>query len=99
GHADQGYRSRAVHRPLRRRAARRQGVRRERWARPRQHVCGAAAPRGPAMSRILVVEDEQHIADGLRYNLEAEQYDVDVVDNGEDAVKRLTADSPRYDVV
>jgi DNA-binding response OmpR family regulator len=51
------------------------------------------------MSRILVVEDEQHLADGLRYNLEAEQYDVDVLDNGEDALKRLTADSPRYDVV
>ena len=26
-----------------------------------------------AMSRILVVEDEQHLADGLRYNLEVEQ--------------------------
>ena len=51
------------------------------------------------MSRILVVEDEQHLADGLRYNLEAEQFDVDVVDNGEEAVKRLIADSPRYDVV
>jgi DNA-binding response OmpR family regulator len=51
------------------------------------------------MSRILVVEDEQHLADGLRYNLEAEQYDVDVVDTGEEALKRLTADSPRYDVV
>ena len=51
------------------------------------------------MSRILVVEDEQHLADGLRYNLEAEQYDVDLVDNGEEALKRLTADSPRYDVV
>ena len=51
------------------------------------------------MSRILVVEDEQHLAEGLRYNLEAEQYDVDVVDNGEEALKRLTADSPRYDVV
>jgi two-component system, OmpR family, alkaline phosphatase synthesis response regulator PhoP len=51
------------------------------------------------MSRILVVEDEQHLADGLRYNLEAEQYDVDVVDNGEEALKRLTADSPRYDAV
>jgi DNA-binding response OmpR family regulator len=51
------------------------------------------------MSRILVVEDEQHLADGLRYNLEAEQYDVDVVDNGEEALKRLTGGSPRYDVV
>jgi two-component system, OmpR family, alkaline phosphatase synthesis response regulator PhoP len=51
------------------------------------------------MSRILVVEDEQHLADGLRYNLEAERYDVDVVDNGEEALKRLSADSPGYDVV
>jgi two-component system alkaline phosphatase synthesis response regulator PhoP len=51
------------------------------------------------MSRILVVEDEQHLADGLRYNLEAEQYDVDVVDNGEEALKRLAVDSPRYDLV
>ena len=33
--------------------------------------------RGAAMSRILVVEDEQHLADGLRFNLEAEQYDVE----------------------
>ena len=44
------------------------------------------------MSRILVVEDEQHLADGLRYNLEAEQHDVDIVDTGEEALKRLAAD-------
>ena len=29
------------------------------------------------MSRILIVEDEQHIADGLRFNLEAEGHEVD----------------------
>ena len=51
------------------------------------------------MSRILVVEDEQHLADGLRYNLEAEQHDVDVVDNGEDALKRLNAEPARYNLV
>ena len=51
------------------------------------------------MSRILVVEDEQHIADGLRYNLEAEQYDVDVVDNGEEALEQIAAEPGRYDVV
>ena len=51
------------------------------------------------MSRILVVEDEQHLADGLRYNLEAEQYDVDLVDNGEDALERLSALPSRYDLV
>jgi two-component system alkaline phosphatase synthesis response regulator PhoP len=51
------------------------------------------------MPRILVVEDEQHLADGLRYNLEAEQYDVDVVDNGEEALKRLAVEQPHYDLV
>jgi DNA-binding response OmpR family regulator len=51
------------------------------------------------MSRILVVEDEQHLADGLRYNLEAEQHDVDLVDNGEEALQRLTAEPGRYDLV
>ena len=44
------------------------------------------------MSRILVVEDEEHLADGLCYNLEAEQYDVELVDNGEEALERLTGD-------
>jgi DNA-binding response OmpR family regulator len=33
--------------------------------------------------RILIVEDEKHIAEGLRFNLEAEGYRVDVVDTGE----------------
>ena len=51
------------------------------------------------MSRILVVEDERHLADGLRYNLEAEQHDVDLVDNGEEALRRLTAEPNRYDLV
>jgi DNA-binding response OmpR family regulator len=31
------------------------------------------------MSRILIVEDEQHIADGLRFNLEAEGHDALIV--------------------
>ena len=51
------------------------------------------------MTRILIVEDEQHLADGLRYNLEAEQHEVDVVDNGEEAVARLTGSGPAYDLV
>jgi DNA-binding response OmpR family regulator len=51
------------------------------------------------MSRILIVEDEQHLADGLRYNLEAEQHDVDVVDTGEEAVARLTGNRLSYDLV
>jgi DNA-binding response OmpR family regulator len=50
------------------------------------------------MSRILIVEDEQHLADGLRFNLEAEQYEVEQVDTGEDALKRLANGSP-FDLV
>ena len=30
------------------------------------------------MSRILIVEDESHLADGLRFNLEAEGYEVEI---------------------
>ena len=41
------------------------------------------------MSRILIVEDEQHIADGLRFNLEAEGYRVEVADTGEAALEIL----------
>jgi DNA-binding response OmpR family regulator len=51
------------------------------------------------MSRILVVEDEQHLADGLRYNLEAERHEVDLVDTGEEALRRLTAEPNRHDLV
>ena len=35
------------------------------------------------MSRILVVEDEAHLAEGLRFNLEAEGYQVELVETGE----------------
>jgi len=36
---------------------------------------------------ILIVEDEKHIADGLAFNLEAEDYDVTVVETGEAALE------------
>ncbi|MGI8812290.1 MAG: response regulator transcription factor [Pyrinomonadaceae bacterium] len=39
--------------------------------------------------KILVVEDEQHIADGLRFNIEAEGNDAEVVHDGEAALKSL----------
>jgi DNA-binding response OmpR family regulator len=51
------------------------------------------------MSRILIVEDEQHLAEGLRFNLEAERYDVNLVDNGEAALERLAAEPTGYDLV
>ena len=51
------------------------------------------------MSKILVVEDEQHLADGLRFNLEAEGYQVQVTDTGESALKVLKSDPAGFDVV
>ena len=43
------------------------------------------------MSTVLIVEDEQHLADGLRFNLEAEGYHVEIVGDGETALQRLTS--------
>ncbi len=51
------------------------------------------------MTRILIVEDEQHLADGLRFNLEAECYDTEVVDNGEAALDRLEVTDPPVDLM
>ncbi len=54
--------------------------------------------------RILIVEDEQHIAEGLRFNLEAEGYQVQAVDTGEAALELLlphpqAASQPPFDLV
>jgi len=51
------------------------------------------------MSKVLVVEDEQHLADGLRFNLEAEGYQVQVTDTGESALEVLNANPSAIDVV
>jgi DNA-binding response OmpR family regulator len=49
---------------------------------------------------VLIVEDEQHLADGLRFNLEAEGYSVQTVGDGESALARLTAEGgERFDLV
>jgi DNA-binding response OmpR family regulator len=46
-----------------------------------------------------VVEDEQHLAEGLRFNLEAEGYQAEVVDTGERAVELLRDPAARFDLV
>jgi DNA-binding response OmpR family regulator len=51
------------------------------------------------MSRILVVEDEQHLAEGLRFNLEEDGYSVQVVETGEAALELLLGASSPFDVV
>ena len=43
--------------------------------------------------RILIVEDEQHLAEGLRFNLEAEGYQVQVVESGDAALALLLPDA------
>ena len=51
------------------------------------------------MSRVLVVEDESHIADGLAFNLEAEGHSVEIVSDGEAALERLLAKKEKFDAV
>ena len=51
------------------------------------------------MSRLLVVEDEAHLAEGLRFNLEEEGYAAEVVGDGESATDKLLARKERFDAV
>ena len=51
------------------------------------------------MSRILIVEDERHLADGLRFNLEAEGFEVVVTDTAEVAHQMLLADKQVFDAI
>jgi len=51
------------------------------------------------MSRILIVEDEEHLAQGLRFNLEAEGHQVDVTERGEEALKKLLKEKQEFDAL
>jgi DNA-binding response OmpR family regulator len=51
------------------------------------------------MSRVLIVEDEAHLAQGLSFNLRAEGHAVDVAGDGEAALDRLLAKREAYDAV
>jgi DNA-binding response OmpR family regulator len=51
------------------------------------------------MGRILVVEDEEHLAQGLRFNLEAERHEVEIVGNGRSAAELLTDQDNAFDLV
>lgn len=51
------------------------------------------------MSRVLVVEDEANLAEGLRFNLEAEGYAVEVAADGESAIERLNKTDTKFDAV
>jgi len=47
--------------------------------------------------RILIVEDEDHIAEGIKFNLEAEGFETLVVDTGEVALEEIA--SQKFDAV
>src|SRR3954469_1519332 len=51
------------------------------------------------MSRILVVEDEQHLAEGLRFNIEAEGHQTVVAPDGEEALRLVLATPARFDAI
>ena len=51
------------------------------------------------MSRVLVVDDEQHIAEGVRFNLQADGHDVVIAETGERALALLLAEDAPFDVV
>ena len=47
----------------------------------------------PSSHHVLIVEDEQHLSDVLKFNLEAEGYGVSVADTGEAALDLLLGSS------
>src|SRR5271166_3174828 len=51
------------------------------------------------MSRVLVVEDEAHLAQGLCFNLQAEGYSAEVVGDGEAATDRLLGKKENFDAI
>jgi DNA-binding response OmpR family regulator len=51
------------------------------------------------MSYLFVVEDEHHLAEGLRFNLEADGHTVAIEDNGTRALQRLLAAGDTVDAI
>ena len=51
------------------------------------------------MSRILVVEDEEHLAEGVRFNLEAEGHEVTIAGDGRTAADLLTQGETDFGLV
>lgn len=67
---------------------------------PRDQARGRARDGASASQRILVVEDEAHLADGVRFNLEQEGYEVEVVGDGRSGLERLAqSDGAPFDLV
>jgi len=51
------------------------------------------------MSRVLIVEDEAHLADGLQFNLQAEGHSARVAADGESALSILVQQQEPFDAM
>jgi DNA-binding response OmpR family regulator len=51
------------------------------------------------MAKILLIEDEQHLAEGLRFNLEADGHRVTVTGDGESGLQKLLEQPGYFDAV
>ena len=96
--AGKGQRPGSVYRARHRAPPRRQGLRGKRRNRPghnRHHPIAEEL----AVSEILLVEDEEHLARGLKFNLEAEGYPTQVVGDGETALDLLLKKHNQFDLL
>jgi DNA-binding response OmpR family regulator len=50
------------------------------------------------LAKLLVVEDEAHLAKGIKFNLEMDGYDVEVIEDGARAFERVTQ-GPPFDLI
>jgi two-component system, OmpR family, alkaline phosphatase synthesis response regulator PhoP len=51
------------------------------------------------MSRLLIVEDETHLATGLQFNLQEEGHTAEIANDGEIALERLLGQREQFDAV
>jgi len=51
------------------------------------------------MNRILIVEDEEHLASGLRFNLEADGFEVETAYDGEAALEKFFTENKSFDAI
>jgi len=49
--------------------------------------------------KILIVEDEQHLAEGLRFNLEAENFEVELAADGVEALRLVDEENKLFDAI
>ena len=49
--------------------------------------------------KVLIVEDEKHLAEGLRFNLEAEGFETEIAADGQAALDILSAENKVFDAI